>query len=40
MDLMSMLAVEGGLAGSADVILIPEIEYDLNKVVETIKGNR
>ncbi len=31
------LAVEGGLAGSADVILIPEIEYDLKNVVETIK---
>lgn len=31
------LAAEGGLAGSADVILIPEIEYDLNKVVDTIK---
>lgn len=30
------LAVEGGLAGSADVILIPEIPYDINKVVEKI----
>ncbi|QVK20506.1 ATP-dependent 6-phosphofructokinase [Mycoplasmatota bacterium] len=31
------LAIEGGLAGSADVILIPEIPYDLNKVAEKIK---
>ncbi len=30
------LAVEGGLAGSADVILIPEIPYDLEKVAEKI----
>jgi len=31
------LALEGGLAGSADIILIPEIPYDINKVVEKIK---
>jgi ATP-dependent phosphofructokinase / diphosphate-dependent phosphofructokinase len=31
------LALEGGLAGSADVILIPEIPYDINKVVAKIK---
>ncbi|MFP4287183.1 MAG: 6-phosphofructokinase [Candidatus Izemoplasmataceae bacterium] len=31
------LALEGGLAGSADVILIPEIPYDINKVVSKIK---
>lgn len=31
------LATEGGLAGSADVILIPEIPYDINKVVEKIR---
>lgn len=31
------LAIEGGLAGSADVILIPEIPYDMNKVVSKIK---
>ena len=30
------LALEGGLAGSADVILIPEIPYDINKVVDKI----
>jgi ATP-dependent phosphofructokinase / diphosphate-dependent phosphofructokinase len=31
------LALEGGIAGSADVILIPEIPYDINKVVAKIK---
>jgi 6-phosphofructokinase 1 len=31
------LAIEGGIAGSADVILIPEIPYDINKVVAKIK---
>jgi phosphofructokinase-like protein len=31
------LAIEGGLAGGADIILIPEIPYDLTKVVEKIK---
>jgi len=31
------LALEGGIAGSADVILIPEIPYDLDIVVEKIK---
>jgi 6-phosphofructokinase 1 len=31
------LALEGGLAGSGDVILIPEIPYDINKVVDKIK---
>ncbi|MGS0973050.1 MAG: 6-phosphofructokinase [Candidatus Izemoplasmataceae bacterium] len=30
------LALEGGLAGSADVILIPEIPYDIDKIVEKI----
>ena len=30
------LALEGGIAGSADVILIPEIPYDLNSIVQTI----
>lgn len=30
------LALEGGLAGSADVILLPEIPYDINKVVAKI----
>jgi 6-phosphofructokinase 1 len=31
------LALEGGLAGSADVILLPEIPYDLTNVVEKIR---
>lgn len=31
------IALESGIAGSADVILIPEIPYDLNKVVNKIK---
>ena len=32
------LALEGGIAGSADVILIPEIPYDIDKVVDKIKN--
>ena len=31
------IALQSGIAGSADVILIPEIPYDINKVVEKIK---
>lgn len=31
------IALEAGLAGSADVILIPEIPFDLRKVAEKIK---
>jgi 6-phosphofructokinase 1 len=30
------LALEGGIAGSADVILIPEIPYDINSIAKTI----
>jgi phosphofructokinase len=30
------IALEAGIAGSADVILIPEIPYDINKIVEKI----
>ncbi|MFO7969119.1 MAG: ATP-dependent 6-phosphofructokinase [Candidatus Izemoplasmatales bacterium] len=30
------LALEGGVAGSADVILIPEIPYDINNVAKTV----
>lgn len=30
------LALEGGIAGSADVILIPEIPYDINKVAQKV----
>ena len=31
------IALHGGVAGGADVILIPEIPYDLDKVAETIR---
>lgn len=31
------IALESGVAGSADVILIPEIPYDINKVVEKVR---
>ncbi len=31
------IALESGLAGSADVVLIPEIPYDLTKVAEKIR---
>lgn len=33
------LALSSGIAGGADAILIPEIEYDINKVAEQIKAN-
>ena len=33
------LALSAGIGGAADAILIPEIEYDINKVAETIKAN-
>jgi 6-phosphofructokinase len=32
------IALESGIAGTADVILIPEIPYDLDKVVKKIKS--
>ena len=32
------IALEAGIAGSADVILIPEIPYDINKVVQHLKA--
>ena len=31
------LPLHAGVAGGADIILIPEIPYDLNKVVKKIK---
>ncbi|SHE84949.1 6-phosphofructokinase [Clostridium fallax] len=31
------IALESGIAGSADVILIPEIPYDINKIIEKVK---
>jgi len=30
------IALHGGLAGGADIILIPEIPYDLEKVIQTV----
>jgi 6-phosphofructokinase 1 len=32
------IALYSGLSGSADVILLPEIPFDMNKVVEKIRG--
>lgn len=34
------IALESGIAGSADVILLPEIPYDINKIVEKVKERR
>jgi ATP-dependent phosphofructokinase / diphosphate-dependent phosphofructokinase len=34
------IALQAGIAGSADVILIPEIPYDINKIVEKIKERK
>lgn len=34
------LALSAGIGGAADAILIPEIEYDINKVADAIKKNR
>ncbi len=31
------IALEAGIAGSADVILLPEIPYDINKIVDKIR---
>lgn len=31
------IALEAGISGSADIILIPEIPYDINKVLDKIK---
>lgn len=31
------IALESGIAGSADIILLPEIPYDINKIVDKIK---
>lgn len=31
------IALEAGIAGSADVILIPEIAYDINKIAEKVR---
>ena len=34
------IALESGIAGSADVILIPEIPYDINKIVDKIEERK
>ena len=34
------IALESGIAGSADVILIPEIPYDLEKIAEKVEERR
>ncbi len=34
------IALHSGIAGSADVILIPEIPYDINKIVDKIKDRQ
>lgn len=31
------IALQSGIAGSADVILLPEIPYDINKIVDKVK---
>ena len=32
------IALESGIAGAADIILLPEIPYDINKIVDKIKS--
>ncbi len=34
------IALESGIAGSADVILLPEIPYDINKIVEKVEDRK
>lgn len=34
------IALESGIAGSADVILIPEIPYDISKIVEKVEERK
>ena len=34
------IALESAIAGGADVALIPEIPYDINKVAEKIKNRQ
>lgn len=34
------IALEAGIAGSSDVILLPEIPYDINKIVEKIEERK
>ncbi len=39
-DLSGWIALHSGISSAADVVLIPEIEYDLGKVVECIKARK
>ncbi len=39
-DLSGWIALHSGIASAADVVLIPEIEFDLNKVVECVKARK
>ena len=34
------LALEGGLSGGADIILLPEIPYDINKIAEAVNKRK
>lgn len=34
------IALESGIAGSADVILLPEIPYDINRIVEKVEERK
>lgn len=34
------IALESGIAGSSDVILLPEIPYDINKIVEKVNARK
>ncbi len=39
-DMSGWIGLYGGIAAAADVVLIPEIEYDLDKVIECIKAKK
>ena len=39
-DMSGWIALYGGIAAAADVVLIPDIEYDLDKVIECIKARK
>lgn len=39
-DMSGWIALYGGIAAAADVVLIPEIDYDLDKVIECIKAKK
>ena len=39
-DMSGWIGLYGGIAAAADVVLIPEIEYDLEKVIECINARK